>query len=189
MHMIGVKNGECQIHCRIQIEAPIKSVMTLQMGSYLMVWPDKSKNNFNIYDLKSNPLITSLDALSPRQPVPVILGVTFPDVSDQDMATLISLESHRYSNDEKFYISLLFPDRVEIKKSLFFRALAETEEKEGWKPPLFLIGIGLALLYQFFFRPKGESKGGFPNLSKKGKHGMTSKDLSSLNKLGKRTKR
>ena len=163
----------------------MKGVRVVQMGFYLIVWPDGKKNRFHMYDLKCKGAGINLDAVNQRQSIPAILNLSIDGIVDTKMASLISLEVFRYSNEEKFYLAMLFPDEIIVKKILFMRTLSEGEESGGWKPPLFLIGIGFALLYQFFFRPKNSGS----SLSKKTKHGLINKEINNMYKLGKRLNR
>lgn len=49
---VTLRNGECHVQGKIKIGEAISNHMTLQMGLYLLVWPDKSKNRFVMFDLK-----------------------------------------------------------------------------------------------------------------------------------------
>ena len=71
-------------------------------------------------------------------------------MADQDMSSIMTISSHRYANDDKFFFTMLFEDNVVIKKIIFLKNIPDTvpEEDSGFKPPLFLVGIGLAILYQ-----------------------------------------
>lgn len=82
--------------------------------------------------------------------VPEIRDMSLEGITDQDMKEILSVSTHRYANDDKFYVNLLFKDRDVVKKIIFLKNIADAnqEEDSGFKPPLFLIGIGLAILYQ-----------------------------------------
>ena len=48
----SLKNGDCHNQGKIKVGEPMPNPMTVQIGLYLLVWPDKTKNRFNLYDLK-----------------------------------------------------------------------------------------------------------------------------------------
>ena len=51
--LMGLRSGECQVLAKLVVEEPITDkYMIFQMGSYLVLWPDRSKNYFNMYDTK-----------------------------------------------------------------------------------------------------------------------------------------
>lgn len=65
------------------------------------------------------------------------------------MRSLAFLRAHKYGPEEKYYVAFLFAGgRLVVKKTNFLKSVQEKEEEAGFKPPLFLIGIGIALLYQ-----------------------------------------
>jgi hypothetical protein len=51
--LVGLRTGECQSLAKFTVEEPIQpNFMIFQMGTYLVLWPDRQKNYFNMYDLK-----------------------------------------------------------------------------------------------------------------------------------------
>lgn len=48
----ALKNGNCHSQGKIKVGEPIPNPMTVQIGLYLLVWPDRTKNRFILYDLK-----------------------------------------------------------------------------------------------------------------------------------------
>ena len=88
---------------------------------------------------------------------------------------------HRHGTDDKFILGLRSKDKIYLKKVQMLRTIVEVEDDKSWKPPLFLIGIGLALLYQCFMRSNSNEPTG---LSKSVKKGLISKQMNSLNSLG-----
>lgn len=82
--------------------------------------------------------------------VPEFKDLSIQDITDEDMKSIISVTSNRYANDDKFYVTLLFKDKAVVKKVIFLKNIADAnpEDDSGFKPPLFLVGIGLAILYQ-----------------------------------------
>lgn len=53
---LSLRNGVCHIQGKIKVGEPIPNHMTLQIGLYLLVWPDKTKNRFLMFDLKCSLL-------------------------------------------------------------------------------------------------------------------------------------
>lgn len=106
------------------------------------------------------------------------------------MKSVISVSKTKLTNDDKYLVSFHFKDRLVIKKINILKNIQDTEENSGFKPPLFLIGIGMALIYQLFFRPNNKkSEGGSSFNKKRGTGKMTSKNLNDMYKYGRPTTR
>ena len=77
-------------------------------------------------------------------------GLSFEGVSHEQMRGLSFLRAHKFGPEEKYYVAFLFAGgRLVVKKTNFLKSVLEKEEESGgFKPPLFLIGIGIALVYQ-----------------------------------------
>lgn len=67
------------------------------------------------------------------------------------------IASQRLANEEKFYIATLQHDStiVKVQKTVILKDLPDEEEPSNFKPPVFLIAIGLAILYQVVYRNAG----------------------------------
>lgn len=48
----GLRNAECQVLAKVDIHVPLGDPLTLQLGFHLLVWPDRTRNEFMAFDLK-----------------------------------------------------------------------------------------------------------------------------------------
>lgn len=75
-------------------------------------------------------------------------------------------------------------NRVTVQKTTFLRDQPDEEEVSSFKPPVFLIAIGLAILYQVFFG-RHRSKDG-TKLSKSSKQKAIGKSIDQISKMAQR---
>jgi len=78
----------------------------------------------------------------------VTSGHKIEEVSDSEMARVVSIFIDKYSSDDSFLITLTFSDRILVQKIVSIKTREEEAESSSWKPPLFLIGIAIAFIYQ-----------------------------------------
>ena len=96
---------------------------------------------------------------------------------------ILEYKLHKHGVEEKFILATRSATKLRFKKVQFLRTVVEVEDDKSWRPPLFLIGIALALLYQCFMRSnKNEPTG----LSKGVKKGLISKEMNKLHNLGRK---
>lgn len=138
----GLRNSACQVLSKIDVLPALHNPRAVQLGFRLLLWPDGSLNSFISYDLKF--------AVSGKNSIPSFNDLSFEGLSKDDMSSLDRISVHKYSPEEKYYISLMINNnRLVVKRLNILKPPKDAQEdSSGFKPPLFLIGIGIALLYQ-----------------------------------------
>ena len=103
------------------------------------------------------------------------------------MKQLTRFDSIKFANDDKYLMAFLFKNKLVVKKINMLKNVQEAEDQSGFKPPLFLIGIGMALLYQLFFRSKSTNKmpKQLTSMSKRDKGKAIGKNINDMYKFGK----
>ena len=52
VEFLTMRNGICFNQGRVRINEPLAKPLLIQMGLYMLIWPDKTKNRFHMFDLK-----------------------------------------------------------------------------------------------------------------------------------------
>lgn len=100
------------------------------------------------------------------------------------MARAVSIFIDKFASDDSFLVTLTFSDRILVQKIVSIKTREEEAESSTWKPPLFLIGIAIAFIYQVFFRQSMRKSS--TALGRKFNKKTLSSELSHLTKLGKK---
>lgn len=161
-----------------------RSIKTVQLGFLVLFWLDPNSETFTTVDFKRR-LVLRADLTSHKTRLPLTTGISFDRMTRRP--TLVS--SQRQGNEDKFLLASIIqrPEGASIlrvdKVNFLRHAVQEQEEEGGFKPPLFLIGIGLAILYQVFFAPSKKRESRLTRTSRK--HAI-SKNIDDMSKFARR---